>query len=175
MDLAPLLENGPFDLVVCCLTPAVTNLEELHRAMSLSRGACLHVTFLDSQDTLEQALRAQLLPDVPPPSGHWDGRIFNAVFNLLFLEGWFPRTDSFLQTWEEEVSLRPEALRPYAQKLSCGTLEENEALERILSLLRRWEGPVLSRRTTRYGLTLWDVADRRPARQGYSQPDLQLK
>ena len=175
MDLPALGAEEPYDLVVCCLTPAVTNLEQLHKAMALSRGSCLHVTFLDSSDTLEQMLRAKLFPGTPQPSGHWDGRIFCAVFNLLFLEGWFPRTGSFTQTWEEPVPTRLDALRPYAQRLSCDTLDEQEALERILSLLRRQELPATYRRTTRYGLTLWDVTDRRAPREGYAQPDLPLK
>lgn len=34
---------------------------------------------------------------------HWDGRVFYSVFNLLFLEGYKPRTFCYEQNAEEDM------------------------------------------------------------------------
>lgn len=158
---------GAFDLVMTCLTPAVTDVETLHKVMSLSRGYCLHVSFVQSEDSLEEEIAAALYVGQPERSGQWDGRFYYAVLNLLFLEGYFPQTAYFRQTAEESVTVDQALAEQYADSLGQTAAGEAERILRFLQGRAGAEGCLTRRKSTCYGFLLWDVRQKRPGRTHY--------
>lgn len=160
-----------FDLVMSCLTPAVTGVADLHKMMEISRGHCLHVSFASTGDSLEDAIAARLYKGVDGGAHHWDGRVFCAVFNLLFLEGYNPKTFYFTQSSTETLAANQTLARRYASAFKKeGPCSEKE-VERILACLREMAGHTgeLQRTTEEcYGFILWDVNEKRGTRSGFA-------
>lgn len=169
-DVDALGWHKKFDLVMSCLTPAITSVQDLHKLISISRGHCLHVSFVHTSDSLRERITADLYGESRQEAGHWDGRVFYAVFNLLFLEGYHPKTCFFTQAADVEVPLEESLARRYAAHIHKeGPQQEVEAarIYDYLNGLCKKEGGLRRRTEECYGFLLWDVNDKRPPRQGY--------
>ncbi len=154
---------GAFDLVMCCITPAITCVAELHEMMRLSRGHCLYVSFVQSHDSLQERIAWEVYGEPGAKAGHWDGRGFYAVFNLLFLGGYHPETFYYEQTACDEVRSDEALARRYAGHLKKDGPELEQETRRILAYLQKSCGKngTLRRETgERYGYILWNVDDK---------------
>lgn len=164
-DVAALGWHKKFDLAMACLTPAVTGVQDLHKLMSASRGHCLHISFVHTSDSLRDRITTELYPAAHRAAGHGDGRVFYAVFNLLFLEGYCPKTHFFHQAADVELTLDETLARRYAARLHKEAPERDAEAERIYDCLARLcqkEGGLRRRTAECYGFLLWNVNEKRP-------------
>lgn len=130
-DLDVLGWRKKFDLVMSSITPAITSVNDLHKMMEISRGNCLHVSFVQVADSLKDKIAAELFGNEQGTAGHWDGRVFYSVFNLLFLEGYSPQTFYFRQESCEELAADKLLAERYASLLKKDGPEREETIERI--------------------------------------------
>ena len=164
-DIDALGWRKKFDLVMSCLTPAITSVEDLHKIMDVSRGHCLHVSFVQSGDSLKKQIASELFSGVKSYVGHWNGTVFYSVFNLLFLEGYHPKTFYFSQTNDRTVMPNRELAERYADFLKKDFPEKPVSAEMVLSCMEKLcrGKECLTRKTEDcYGYILWDVNSKRP-------------
>ena len=165
VDMDELGWRKKFDLVMSCLTPAITSVEDLHKIMDISRGFCLHVSFVQSGDSLKKLIATELFGGARSEGGHWDGRVFYSVFNLLFLEGYHPKTFYFSQTKDETVVPNKEMAERYADFLKKdfpGKPVSAEMVLHCMEKLSRGKECLLRKTEDCFGYLLWDVNNKRP-------------
>ena len=159
-----------FDMVMSCLTPAVTSIQDLHKIMEVSCGHCLHVSFIQSQDTLFEKVLKDLYPDRKKGMDHWDGRVFYSVFNLLFLEGYKPRTFYYEQNAEEDMvpdKMLAQRYAGYVKKDGIGKADESGRIYGYLKQLSEKKGRLVRHKKDCFGFILWDVNEKRTHKMSY--------
>lgn len=90
-----------FDLVFTSITPAISGLDGLDRILQMSRGWCFNSCFVHSEEELENRILEELWHK--KRSDGWDGHWhwFYALFNLLWLRGYYPETTYYKERWDE--------------------------------------------------------------------------
>ncbi len=164
VDLQTLGGASAFDLVVSSLTPAISGLDDLYKMMALSRGFCLHVSFVQTKDSLREQIIQDLYGPVDQKGGHWDGRIFYSLVNLLFLGGYYPLTSYFTQDRSEELEVDEDLVDRYTRMLARelrGVTVSQEAIQDYLESRSQKEGPLKRQASESYGFILWDVRKKR--------------
>ena len=151
---------GKFDLVFASITPAVGDAEGLKKAISMSRGWCFVSTFVHNEDTLRSRISTDVFETAPQMkplnSGYW----FHTLFNLLWLDGYYPETCYHMQDFDERVPLDDEIVSYYAGLFTKRGGDRTDAEHRVreyLSGLLDGDGLILNHIERRYGWVLWDV------------------
>lgn len=153
-----------FDLVFSSITPAIGGETGLEKLMQMSRGYCFNSCFVHFEDELEAELAKNVLnmEKVDSWNGHWHW--YYALFNLLWLEGYYPETTYYK---EEKLRVFPadeNTAARYAEKLAKTYGRDKKGLEApILRYLKEKadrEGNVVEKGACWYGWLLWDVRTR---------------
>jgi SAM-dependent methyltransferase len=143
--------EGAFDLVFTSITPAASGKGCLDKLMSMSRRWCYNASFVSSSDELLSRVSWDVFGE--GPRKQIDGRGFYALLNLLWLRGYYPETNYYLEERDETVRPSPELAEEIAAR--CGRDEPGDA-ERVLRRLEEI-GCTRRRSSYRYGAILWDV------------------
>jgi len=150
---------GEFDLVLASNTPAVHGVAGLEKAMGLSRGHCLIVTQIHSENRLESQIMREVFGHSPRPgpSGQW----FYAAWNLLYLLGYYPQTSYYSRHSECHVGsdyagIFMERMLPLDQR----TPESEGRIRKWLGTHAGPDGRVSELRDIKYGRLLWDVREK---------------
>ena len=143
--------TGAFDLVFTSTTPAATARGSIEKLMKMSRGFCQNVSFVNIRDTLAERVSRDVLGEEYKP--RFDGTGFYSLFNLLWLNGFYPETSYYTDS-------RVEMITPDEQSASnCATLCGRFAPEDAAKVLRYLDkyGEIERCSDYRYGSILWDV------------------
>ncbi len=146
-----------FDLVFSSMTPALGPYESFGKMMDMSRGSCCNTACIQSQSSLEREVARALGNEAPPPA--WDGRLFYALLNLVWLAGYFPETDYYEITCTEQLSLDRPSLEKTLETLYRGRISARKDLDRVYDHLmgQSRDGVFEDQCTYRYGTVLWSV------------------
>ncbi len=150
-----------FDLVFTSMTPAIHNVEGLMKAMAMSRRWCLNISHVRRQNHLRDRILSEVFQRTPDRKG--EGRVFYALFNILFLLGYSPET-SFV-TRRKENRVRPdgeyvEYVMEHALPLEEHTAENARKILNWLMANRGEDGFLTEVSDAVYGRILWDVRSR---------------
>ncbi len=158
-DIDALGWRGRFDLVFASITPAISGIAELKKMMQMSRAYCFHSNFVFAREPVEQGVLENVLHVAP--ARHWDGRRFYAMFNLLWLWGYYPEVTYFKETGQDRIpadlSLAARITERYCPD---ATKEQLEQVRRYLLTLADSDGNLVYPVERWYGWMLWDVRDR---------------
>jgi len=172
LDIADEKLSEKFDLVFASNTPALQGIEELEKAIALSRKYCMSITQIHSHNQLESRIMREVFGrnHCQGPSGQW----FYAAFNLLFLMGYYPQTSYYKR--HSVCSVSPDL--DYARILMERALSPDECTPKSEKLILEWlqahtdqNSRVSEVRNICYGRLLWDVREK-TARQSYPFPEL---
>lgn len=157
-----------FDLVFSSMTPALGPYESFGKMMDMSRGSCCNTACIQSRSSLEREVALALGDEAPPPP--WDGRLFYALLNLVWLAGYFPETDYYEIAYTEPLPLDRPALEKTLLDLYRGGISEKRALDRVYDRLMKQskDGVFENQCVYRYGSVLWSVLMRDERRQAAS-------
>ena len=158
-----------FDLVFSSMTPALGPYESFGKIMDMSRGYCCNAACIQSRSTLEQEVALALTDKTLKPA--WDGRLFYALLNLVWLAGYFPETDYYEVTYTEQLPLDRPTLEKTLETLYRGSLSEKADLDRVYDRLmgQARDGVFENQCTYRYGTILWSVLARDERRRAASE------
>lgn len=157
VDIDALGWRNAFDLVFTYITPAISSISELEKAISMSRGWCFNGNFVRSYDALLDDIVKNVFNR--PYYSRFDGKSSYALFNMLWLKGYFPYVSYY-----SEISMDkyvPE--RQYAAELAenVGIDRYNsDAVERIyryLSEKAERQGELVYPYEKKYIWLLWDT------------------
>lgn len=153
---------GKFDLVFTSITPAVSTMENLEKIMKISRGYCFNSCFVRWNDELEQQVGRDVFGagDATPRNNH--GHWFYSLFNLLWLQGYYPETAYHRQDQEDYVEADEDLARYYA-KCFGGMNPDEDCIRRVYSYLKGHalpDGTIMRKYERWYGWILWDVRER---------------
>ena len=151
---------GKFDLVFASITPAVGDAEGLKKAISMSRGWCFVSTFVRNEDELRSRISEQVFGAAPQMKSLNSGYWFHTLFNLLWLDGYYPETCYHMQDFDELVPLDDELVSYYAELFTRYGGDRTDAERRVreyLSDLQDEDGCILNHIERWYGWVLWDV------------------
>lgn len=151
-----------FDLVFASITPAVTTLDGLDKAMLMSRGYCFHSSFLYWWDELEEKIGRSVFGAAHGLRQLGDWRGHYALFNLLFLRGYLPETHYHRQKINDRGFVTPDMARYYASLFTAepALLEENTGrVFRYLEAEADDTGMIEQRYERWYAWVLWDVRE----------------
>jgi SAM-dependent methyltransferase len=163
-DLDALGWRKRFDLVFSSITPAISGRAGLEQMMAMSRGWCFNSCFVHSRDTLQEKMAQELLGKTKEDgwNGHWHW--FYALFNLLWLRGYYPETSYYTEQEEERLPADHKTAADLAARLAGDFGQEVSELEgaifSYLSAHADEDGFVTRCRETTYGWILWNVNDR---------------
>ncbi|MDR0648002.1 MAG: class I SAM-dependent methyltransferase [Synergistaceae bacterium] len=149
-----------FDLVFASITPALNSLADLEKMIAMSRAYCFSSNSVNAHEPVTEDLLKDLFKiDL---SLHWNGRQFYAMFNLLWLRGYFPLVTIFKESSEERVRPNRSLAVRIAEKYLHGAAEAD--LEKINDwLVKRTDsdGLLIFPTCRWYAWMLWDVRDQR--------------
>jgi SAM-dependent methyltransferase len=149
-----------FDLVFSSITPALGSFTELEKILAMSRAYCFSSNFVNAfEPVAEEMLRELFKIEL---SLRWDGRQFYALFNLLWLHGYFPIVTIFKESSEERVQpdrpLAARIARKYLPKAAEGDIQK---IQEYLARRADSDGLLLYPMGHWYAWMLWDVRDQR--------------
>ena len=163
VDIEKLGWTDSFDLVFTSITPAVGDIKSLKKAMKMSRAYCFSSSFLRNRDDLKDQIAKDVF-SAPVDKPLWDERWFYSLFNLLFLEGYFPETFYHKQNILENAKVNNELIR-YFTRLFSKDFDAND--EGVRNKIRDYlhskakkDGTIERYTEHWYGWTLWDVRDK---------------
>lgn len=160
-DVAELGWEHRFDLVFSSITPAVTGPGSIEKMIAISRGWCYNSSFVHGDDQLDRRIMAEVFGR--EAKRQWDGRRFQAMFNILWLMGYCPETSYYKQHREEMAPVTQEMAEYYAEKL----LEPGEVNAGAVKSIYQWlsanarDGAILEVTDRYYGWILFDTRLRR--------------
>lgn len=150
-----------FDLVFTSMTPALNGVDNLMKAISMSRKWCCHITHLSGRNLL----REQIMQEVfgKKPVAQWTGKGFYCLFNLLFLFGYHPETS--YDERNQELWIEPD--EEYADFIMEHMLSPEEITKENKQKILKWlwarkneQGLVKEITISTYGRILWNVNNR---------------
>lgn len=150
-----------YDLVFSSITPAIRNQHAIDKMIAMSRAYCMNCSFVFAKNIPEEDVLREAFGIVRPP--RWDGRSFYAMFNMLWMDGYYPETSYYKEIREHAVPLTKEWARTFTAGLSDqeqASEEEVERAYRYLETIVDADGLVHLRDERWYGWILWDVRDR---------------
>lgn len=165
LDIEALGWENRFDLVFTSITPAIGTMESLEKIMRISRRYCFNSCFVRWVDELEDQIGRDLFNRKSTSSMNSHGQWFYSLFNLLWLQGYFPETHYHCQNQEEYVDADEKLASYYAKCFSKDMLSSEELMIRVLEYLKAHadsNGKVLRKYERWYGWILWDVRMRMP-------------
>lgn len=168
-DIAALGWEEKFDLVFTSITPAIGTVESLEKAMAICRGHCFNSCFIHWEDDLERRISEEVFQREYKPSPHTHGQWFYALFNLLWLQGYFPETHYHRQSLSDREPAGEDLARYYAKSFSGNMTADEQDVRRIHRFLQQQadrDGNVLRESERRYGWILWDVRTRANRMEG---------
>jgi hypothetical protein len=123
----------------------------MEKFMRLSRAFCCNVSFVKIGDALAERISLEVFGEKFRP--RWDGSSFYALFNILWLQGYYPGTHYYDEERTDVIVPSREEAEYFAQ-LCCHN--DAEDIEKVLHWLDK-NGEAETQRATRYGLILWDI------------------
>lgn len=153
-----------FDLVYSSMTPAMSAFSSLEKMIQMSRAYCCNSCCVLSQSTLEKALQEALGAENVQPA--WDGQWFYTLVNLVWLMGYFPRTDYFPVEYTENRVITMDFVRE-ALRRRCRKRDLDEAFVKRgydCLMARARDGVFAEQCANWYGAVLWDVRVKTPRR-----------
>lgn len=160
LDIRELGWEKKFDLVFTSITPAIGTMESLEKAMQICRGCCFNSSFVRWVDELEDQIGRALYGRETGSSLNSHGKWFYALFNLLWLQGYFPETRYYCQKQEEYIQADEKLASYYAKCFAPDMLSSQEEIRRVFRYLKEHsnsEGKILQKYERWYGWILWDV------------------
>jgi len=159
-DIDELGLREAFDLVFWSITPAVSELSTLKKAIAMSRGYCFSSYFLSQTDSVEEDMRNSCFPESRKEPA-WEGRWFYSLFNIVYLLGYYPVTAYHEMASQDLDVIDDELIRYFTRQFSKdGDEKDNAVREKVAAYLTAHqtdEGKILRKTKSMYGWTLWDV------------------
>lgn len=118
-DPAALGWEKRFDLSFACRTPAICDRATLDRMLAVTRGFGVVVGLAEQNSAIKDDLKKIIRREDETMRA---ARSVYSVFNLLWLQGFFPEVSYFTQHWTENLSLEE------AVTLQCRSFESNGPL-----------------------------------------------
>ncbi len=154
VDIAALGWHKKFDLAFASMCPAVRSPEGFRQMSEVSKGFCLINQFITRADSLSDYLLKEL--DIKPAHDpHNDRDTVQAMFNLLWLEGYEPEI-TYLRQEDEAVHTVDEAFERYAGRYEQAAQSKGLNLKNILAQYAV-EGLVRVSGKTTLAMILWKV------------------
>ena len=156
-----LTKNGKYDLVCSSITPAIRGKGALEKMMSISKKYCFNASFVHKENDLYNEILKKVFNKTIENGygGHWHS--FYAMFNRLFLSGFYPITGYFDEYKDISEDLSKEGVKKIAANVI--SLIDNppefatQMIEEYLSSEYGGKESVKTRDMRRYGMILWDV------------------
>jgi SAM-dependent methyltransferase len=142
--------DGRFDFAFSSITPATSTWTLMQKFMRLSRAFCCNVSFVNIKDSIAEMVSGEVFGE--PFRPRWNGNGFYALFNILWLRGYYPETHYYEDVWTDIIKPTPDNADYFAQLCRHNDKEE---IEKVLHWLEK-KGELKTQRVTRYGLVLWD-------------------
>ncbi len=158
-DIHALGWEKAFDLVFSCITPAVNSKESVEKTMQMSRKWCFNGTFVNAYDELAEDIARDVLGRPLPKK--WDGRSLYALFNIIWLEGYFPRVSYYYEKSRCIYEADEKTARRMAEKNEIEP--DDETIGKILKYLeeKKQEKGVLDYAFDfTYAWLLWDITEK---------------
>lgn len=154
-DISALGWSGKFDLAFASMCPAVRSPAGFRKMSEVSRGFCLMNQFISGTDTLADYFKQSL--DVKPSyDAHNDRDTVQAVFNLLWLEGYEPEI-TYLRQEDETVYTVDEAFERYAGRYESMALSKGRDLKELIAA-HATQGIIRVSSKTTLAMILWKVS-----------------
>lgn len=157
LDIEAARLSKAFDLVVASITPAVSRLSDLERLMRMSRRWCFCTHIVGGYHELESRMAVELFGQAARRG--WQPHRAYALFNLLFLSGYWPevRYDSRVKTNREPVSHENARWHARCLPAELQTPDQIDRIQRWLSDQADADGTVRITSRYTYAWILWDV------------------
>jgi SAM-dependent methyltransferase len=153
-----------FDLVFTSITPAIGDMKSLKKAIKMSRAYCFNSCFIQNKDNLETMIAEELFSLNLENKPKWDGSWFYSLFNILWLEGYYPETFYHKQDSLAMVPVDDELIRYFTLKFSKNFDMHDESIrDKIRDYLHskaKKDGTIEQHTERLYGWTLWDVRNK---------------
>lgn len=161
VDLDEIGWRGAFDLCFSFMSPAVSKYDTLHKMMDMSREWCSSSFALGYESRLDQEILKVLKPD-SDNIRHEDEWFYN-MFNLLWLEGYYPITDYFTVEAKEAILPDEELVRHRIRRRIIDADCSDQDIEKVLAHLQDLsvDGYFQEETRNRYGAILWNVNQKR--------------
>lgn len=150
--------RNAFDLVFSSMTPAIYNMEGLVKSMEMSRGFCCSITHLYEHNRLHERIMREVFGR--EPVSRWNGRWFYALFNVLFLMGYYPETS--YETRHQEIPAYIDG--DYVEYVTARLLPAEERTREAAAAISSWlyghagtDGVLPEVIDSCCGRILWDV------------------
>jgi len=153
-DLAALGWEKRFNLAFASMCPAIRCAEGLRKMIAASKGFCLIDQFIYTEDSLASYLTNELgVQKTYDP--HNDRDTVQAVFNLLWLDGYEPEV-TYLRQHVEDIYAAEEATERYAGKYAQIALQHGMDLSALIAGYAVQKSLKINSETT-LAMILWKV------------------
>ncbi len=149
-----------FDLVFASLTAAVHNPQGLRKMMAMSREWCLTISHIRRRNRLREQMMEEVFQK--PCRRREEGRVFYALFNILYLMGYEPETS--YSNRQKITRIQPD--EAYAAYVMEHTLGPEEQTKDHAARILRWfqdhaapDGYLTEVSESVYGRILWNVQE----------------
>ena len=157
VDIDDLGWRKAFDLVFTSITPAVSRKKEVDKVMEMSRAWCFNSSFINVEDSLLTEISKNVFEK--EPFVKWDGRVFYALFNILWLQGFNPYVTYYTEKSQETLEAGMALAERAADNLRI-SLEDKDAIEKIYRYVMEnadKDGNITYHYESTYVWMLWDV------------------
>ncbi|MCL2804312.1 MAG: class I SAM-dependent methyltransferase [Treponema sp.] len=151
IDIDSMGLTGAFDLAFSCISGAICSLESINKLMKMSHSWCYCSNFVSVNDSLIKAICYDIFGE--HYKSHHNGTGFYSLFNILWLMGYRPETNYFVESHTEVIVPTWEKAQEFANRCHHKTPEETEKIFNWLNSHREIERKV----EYAYGGILWDI------------------
>ncbi|WRS28673.1 class I SAM-dependent methyltransferase [Oscillospiraceae bacterium MB08-C2-2] len=153
-DISALNWNRKFDLSFASMCPAVRSPEGLRKMSEVSKGFCLMNQFITGRDLLSDYLIKELgIKRSHDP--HNDRVTVQAVFNLLWLEGYEPEV-TYLRQEDKSTYTIGEAIEQYERRYAPEAQSKGFDLKNLIAKYAQGDVVKVSSKST-LAMILWKV------------------
>lgn len=151
-DISALGWEKKFDLVFASMCPAIRSAEGLRKMLASSKGYCLINQFVFSSDSMTDYLMNALgMAHTHDP--HNDRATVQAVFNLLWLDGYEPEI-TYLRHEDKITYTAREAFERYAGRFEQSAKEKGHTLEALIADYAKEDALAVASQST-MAMVLW--------------------
>ena len=143
--------TGAFDLAFSYITGAICSLEAIKKLMKMSHSWCYSANFVKVSDSLLESICHDIFGE--HYKSHRDGTGFYCLFNILWLMGYRPETNYYVESHTEIIMPTWEKAQEFANRCHHGTPEETEKIFNWLNS----QGEIERKAEYTYGGILWDI------------------
>lgn len=153
--------NGKYDLVCSSITPAIRGYGALEKMMSISSKYCFNASFVHKENDLYNEILKSVFNKTVENGydGHWHS--FYAMFNKLFLCGFYPVTGYFDEYKDIIADLSEEGIDKIAGNVVSLIYNPPKFADKMIKeyIVSEYKGKksVKTRDMRRYGMILWNV------------------